>query len=146
MLVGITRCDVPVRAERTELLRVRAKPNRADGIPLTAYVAVSRVRSLAGLHIKECFKGVQVREPAIRFHKEGVKPRMDTNEHKFPGKTQTRGAVKRGPNPQRRVRLRDTEHRNPGNRRRFHERAMQLGRVSNPYRIATRPRDPVCEP
>lgn len=41
---------------------------RAAREPGQAYVAVSRVRSLAGLHFKEWFKGVHVSPEAIRFY------------------------------------------------------------------------------
>jgi ATP-dependent exoDNAse (exonuclease V) alpha subunit len=44
---------------------------RAAREPGQAYVAVSRVRTLAGLHFKEWFKGVHVSPEAIRFY-EGV--------------------------------------------------------------------------
>jgi len=42
---------------------------RAAREPGQAYVAVSRVRSLAGLHFKEWFKGVHVSPEAIEFYK-----------------------------------------------------------------------------
>lgn len=41
---------------------------RAARDPGQAYVAVSRVRSLAGLHFKDWFKGVHVSPEAIRFY------------------------------------------------------------------------------
>ena len=43
---------------------------RAAREPGQAYVAVSRVRSLAGLHFKDWFKGVHVSPEAIRFYEE----------------------------------------------------------------------------
>ncbi len=43
---------------------------RAAREPGQAYVAVSRVRSLAGLNFKEWFKGVHVSPEAIEFYKE----------------------------------------------------------------------------
>ncbi len=45
---------------------------RAAREPGQAYVAVSRVRSLAGLHFKEWFRGVHVSEAAIQFYKEAA--------------------------------------------------------------------------
>ncbi len=45
---------------------------RAAREPGQAYVAVSRVRTLAGLHFKEWFKGVHVSPEAIRFYQEGA--------------------------------------------------------------------------
>ena len=42
---------------------------RAAREPGQAYVAVSRVRSLAGLNFKEWFKGVHVSPEAIEFYK-----------------------------------------------------------------------------
>ena len=41
---------------------------RAAREPGQAYVAVSRVRTLAGLHFKEWFKGVHVSPEAIKFY------------------------------------------------------------------------------
>jgi ATP-dependent DNA helicase PIF1 len=41
---------------------------RAAREPGQAYVAVSRVRTLAGLHFKEWFKGLHVSPEAIRFY------------------------------------------------------------------------------
>ncbi len=41
---------------------------RAAREPGQAYVAVSRVRTLAGLNFKEWFKGLQVSPEAIRFY------------------------------------------------------------------------------
>ena len=43
---------------------------RAAREPGQAYVAVSRVRSLAGLHLKDWFNGVFVDPAAIRFCRE----------------------------------------------------------------------------
>ncbi len=45
---------------------------RAAREPGQAYVAVSRVRTLAGLHFKEWFKGLHVSPHAIRFYEEGA--------------------------------------------------------------------------
>jgi hypothetical protein len=45
---------------------------RAAREPGQAYVAVSRVRSLAGLHFKEWFKGVHVSPQAIQFYEEAA--------------------------------------------------------------------------
>ncbi len=45
---------------------------RAARDPGQAYVAVSRVRSLAGLHFKDWFKGVHVSPEAIQFYKESL--------------------------------------------------------------------------
>jgi ATP-dependent DNA helicase PIF1 len=45
---------------------------RAAREPGQAYVAVSRVRTLAGLHFKEWFKGVHVSPDAIRFYEEAA--------------------------------------------------------------------------
>ena len=45
---------------------------RAAREPGQAYVAVSRVRTLAGLFFKEWFKGVHVSPEAIRFYEEGA--------------------------------------------------------------------------
>jgi hypothetical protein len=45
---------------------------RAAREPGQAYVAVSRVRSLAGLQFKDWIKGVHVAPEAIRFY-EGVR-------------------------------------------------------------------------
>jgi len=45
---------------------------RAAREPGQAYVAVSRVRSLAGLHFKDWFKGVHVSPEAIQFYKESL--------------------------------------------------------------------------
>ena len=42
---------------------------RAAREPGQAYVAVSRVRSLAGLNFKEWFKGVHVSPEAIEFYR-----------------------------------------------------------------------------
>lgn len=44
---------------------------RAAREPGQAYVAVSRVRTLAGLNFKEWFKGLHVSPEAIRFYEEG---------------------------------------------------------------------------
>ena len=41
---------------------------RAAREPGQAYVAVSRVRTLVGLHFKDWFKGVWVSDEAIRFY------------------------------------------------------------------------------
>jgi isoquinoline 1-oxidoreductase beta subunit len=49
-----------------ELQRVDTR--RAAREPGQAYVAVSRVRSLAGLNFKEWFKGVHVSPEAIEFY------------------------------------------------------------------------------
>ena len=43
---------------------------RAAREPGQAYVAVSRVRTLAGLHFKAWFKGVHVSPEAIQFYRE----------------------------------------------------------------------------
>ena len=45
---------------------------RAAREPGQAYVAVSRVRSLAGLHFKDWFKGLHVSPEAIRFYEEAA--------------------------------------------------------------------------
>jgi hypothetical protein len=45
---------------------------RAAREPGQAYVAVSRVRTLAGLHFKEWFKGVHVSAEAINFYEEAA--------------------------------------------------------------------------
>jgi ATP-dependent DNA helicase PIF1 len=45
---------------------------RAAREPGQAYVAVSRVRTLAGLMFKDWIKGVHVSNEAIRFYKEAV--------------------------------------------------------------------------
>jgi ATP-dependent DNA helicase PIF1 len=45
---------------------------RAAREPGQAYVAVSRVRTLAGLHFKEWFKGVHVAPEAIQFYEGGA--------------------------------------------------------------------------
>ncbi|HTD67945.1 MAG TPA: AAA family ATPase [Candidatus Limnocylindria bacterium] len=45
---------------------------RAAREPGQAYVAVSRVRTLAGLHFKDWFKGVHVSDAAIQFYKEAA--------------------------------------------------------------------------
>jgi ATP-dependent DNA helicase PIF1 len=45
---------------------------RAAREPGQAYVAVSRVRSLAGLHFKDWFKGLHVSPEAIRFYQEAA--------------------------------------------------------------------------
>ena len=45
---------------------------RAAREPGQAYVAVSRVRTLAGLNFKEWFKGLHVSPEAIRFYQEAV--------------------------------------------------------------------------
>ncbi len=45
---------------------------RAAREPGQAYVAVSRVRTLAGLNFKEWFKGVQVSQEAIKFYEEAA--------------------------------------------------------------------------
>ncbi len=45
---------------------------RAAREPGQAYVAVSRVRTLAGLHFKEWFKGVHVSPEAINFYEEAA--------------------------------------------------------------------------
>ena len=45
---------------------------RAAREPGQAYVAVSRVRTLAGLNFKEWFKGLHVSPEAIQFYKEAV--------------------------------------------------------------------------
>ena len=45
---------------------------RAAREPGQAYVAVSRVRTLAGLFFKEWFKGVHVSPEAIQFYEEGA--------------------------------------------------------------------------
>ena len=45
---------------------------RAAREPGQAYVAVTRVRTLAGLNFKEWFKGVHVSPEAIRFYEEAV--------------------------------------------------------------------------
>ena len=43
---------------------------RAAREPGQAYVAVSRVRTLAGLHFKDWFKGLHVSPEAIRFYRD----------------------------------------------------------------------------
>jgi hypothetical protein len=45
---------------------------RAAREPGQAYVAVSRVRSLAGLHFKEWFRGIHVSPQAIQFYEEAA--------------------------------------------------------------------------
>jgi ATP-dependent DNA helicase PIF1 len=45
---------------------------RAAREPGQAYVAVSRVRTLAGLNFKEWFKGLHVSPEAIRFYEEAA--------------------------------------------------------------------------
>ncbi len=45
---------------------------RAAREPGQAYVAVSRVRTLAGLHFKDWFKGIHVSDAAIQFYKEAA--------------------------------------------------------------------------
>jgi ATP-dependent exoDNAse (exonuclease V) alpha subunit len=47
---------------------------RAAREPGQAYVAVSRVRSLAGLHFKDWFKGVWVSEEALKFYEAEGRP------------------------------------------------------------------------
>lgn len=54
---------------------------RAAREPGQAYVAVSRVRTLAGLHFKEWFKGLHVSPEAIRFYEgEGRLPYFSNHE------------------------------------------------------------------
>ena len=60
------------RAARSPALSAAAGAKEAAREPGQAYVAVSRVRSLAGLHFKEWFKGVHVSPEAIRFYEEGL--------------------------------------------------------------------------
>ena len=63
-------CSHPSQSARGLTLDAAYLDIRAAREPGQAYVAVSRVRTLAGLHFKDWFKGLHVSPEAIRFYRD----------------------------------------------------------------------------